>query len=77
MKQAIGTGLKIFTYCGLAIAVLLIGDFLSLMDITAYQQTGHIGLFGFVSNYPWMIFAIMLIVPYFIVKNMRIWKKFE
>lgn len=77
MKQIFGMLLKITVYVGLAVAILVIGDFLSLMDLASYEQTGKVGVFAFISNYPIIIFALMFITPYFVIKNMRIWKKFE
>lgn len=77
MKTIIGWILKIAVYIGLAGAILIIGDWLSLMDLSVYEQTGRMGVFGTLSKYPLMIIAMMFIFPIFVIKNMRIWKKFE
>ena len=76
MKKVIGLVLKIFVYCGLAVAVLYIGDFLSLMDLEMYHRTGEMSLLLKISNSPF-IFVVILGLPLIIVSNMRLWKKFE
>ena len=77
MKPIVGKILKVVTFCGLAIAIMYGMDFLSLMDIATYEQTGRMSILLQVSQRPLLILAVMIIIPYLIVTNMRMWKKFE
>lgn len=76
-KKGISIFLKIIMYVLLAYVIFVGIDFLSLIEIEKYSQLGHPSiLYFFTQNMP-LSFAIILIIPYFIVSNLRLWKKFE
>lgn len=76
-KKILRFYLKILVFSGLVVVMLYGGDYLSMMDIEIYKQTGRMGLFGYIANNTFLLFGTILVIPFLIVNSMRFWKKFE